>query len=66
MVDFLIKFLSGCFISIISVWLFLKNIKDYVNGFRSNFGNDIGLYGASIGGFIIGIALIYKAFSNYF
>jgi hypothetical protein len=41
-----------------------KNIKDYVNGFRSNFGNDIGLYGASIGGFIIGIALIYKAFSN--
>ncbi|MNL64150.1 hypothetical protein D3C87_1883410 [compost metagenome] len=52
------QFLGGCFFLAVGIWLFVYMIKETKNGYRSEFGNDIKLYVASI----LGCALIYETF----
>jgi ABC-type nickel/cobalt efflux system permease component RcnA len=62
----LMQFLSGCLLLTFGIWFFFQNLKDSKKGYKSDYGNDIGLYGASICAIIIGLGLIWRVLTLIF
>lgn len=55
------ELLIGVIILVLGVCFLVYNIKETKKGYKSDYGNDIGLYFASLFLIMIGIALIYRS-----
>ena len=60
----MLELFGGLAFTIIGAWLLANNIIETKRGYRSEYGNDIGLYSGSVIFIMIGIALIYRAVAS--
>jgi len=59
----MLKLLGGIIALSLGVYLLFNNIKETKRGYRSKYGNDIGLYFGSAMLIMIGLTLIIRTFS---
>ena len=59
----MLEFFGGSITLMLGIWFLRYNINETKRGYRSKYGNDIGLYFSSIMLIMIGLTLIYRTIS---
>jgi len=57
------ELLIGVVALVLGVCFLVYNIKETKDGYKSDYGNDVGLYFASVFFIMIGVVLIYRSIS---
>lgn len=61
----MLELFGGLAFTGVGIWLLVNNIIETKKGYRDEYGNDIGLYSASVIFIMVGITLIYKALTTW-